>query len=135
MSKHICPNGCKDGFFTTAHIMQEWKVDEEGNFIELEQDCLEVTSSPQDENIWTCAKSSNDSILVIYESGKPKQKFNNVIAESLFLHEDYHNSQEHLLEFKTKSGDLADKKTCQITSRNSFSVFPSWMKDKLERKI
>jgi len=25
--RHICPNNCGDEFITTAHVVQDWKVD------------------------------------------------------------------------------------------------------------
>jgi hypothetical protein len=33
-------------FGTTAHVMQSWVVDEEGEYVETTNDCLEVTSPP-----------------------------------------------------------------------------------------
>jgi hypothetical protein len=56
LSKHVCPNGCNSGFYTTAHVMQEWKLDNNGNYIETMEDCLEVTAYPHDDNVWACAK-------------------------------------------------------------------------------
>lgn len=49
--RRICPKcGCKE-FTTTAHVMQEWKVDGEGNFIETVDPCLQVDYYPDPDNI------------------------------------------------------------------------------------
>ena len=54
--KAICPkNKEHDEFYTTAHVMQEWKVDSKGNFIEVAGDCLQITHGPDKGNIWLCA--------------------------------------------------------------------------------
>ena len=54
--RHVCPNRCGDEFLTTAHVMQEWKVDGIGNFLEVSQSCLQITYKPHDDNIWSCVK-------------------------------------------------------------------------------
>lgn len=54
--KAICPkNKEHDEFYTTAHVMQEWRVDNEGNFIEVVEDCLQTTYGPNKDNTWLCA--------------------------------------------------------------------------------
>jgi len=54
--RHICPNGCNANFTTVAHIMQEWEVDTEGEFVKVTEECLQVSYPPRDDNIWTCVK-------------------------------------------------------------------------------
>lgn len=50
-----CPKcGC-DEFIVSAHVVQDWKVDSEGNFIEVIDDCSEVTHSPDNDDVWSCA--------------------------------------------------------------------------------
>lgn len=52
---HACPHNCENATFTTtAHIMQDWEVTAEGEFIGVATDCLEVTHRPDNDNIWTC---------------------------------------------------------------------------------
>jgi hypothetical protein len=41
-------------FITTAHVMEDWKVDEHGNFIE-QLECLQTDHGPDPDNNWTCA--------------------------------------------------------------------------------
>lgn len=43
-------------FNVGAHIVQEWLVDEDGDFIEVTDDCIEVTHSPDNEDLWTCTE-------------------------------------------------------------------------------
>jgi|GEM_PF-1085514 len=57
----VCPNACGDEFITTAHVMQDWKVDGTGNFIETANNCLEVTHAPSDGNLWTCAVCGSEA--------------------------------------------------------------------------
>ena len=55
--KAICPKNQKHNqFVTTAHVMQEWIVDEKGEFIDINEggECLEVTANPDPDNIWNC---------------------------------------------------------------------------------
>jgi len=61
--KMICPNGCNTGFIATAHVVQEWKVDSVGNFLETTDDCVEVTHKPDPDNIWNCTKCSAEGRL------------------------------------------------------------------------
>ena len=50
-----CPtNPDHNKFVTVAHIMQDWLVDAEGNFLEATEECLDVTHGPNPENTWTC---------------------------------------------------------------------------------
>lgn len=41
-------------FYTTAHVVEEWKVDREGNFMSLNE-TIEVTRKPNRFNRWECA--------------------------------------------------------------------------------
>ena len=41
-------------FYTTAHVVEEWKVDREGNFLSLNE-TVEVTHKPNRFNKWECA--------------------------------------------------------------------------------
>ena len=55
--KAVCTNNPKHNkFVTTAHVVQEWVVDKEGNFIKITKRgyCLEVTHKPSSDNCWTC---------------------------------------------------------------------------------
>lgn len=50
-----CPKcGCEI-FYVSAHVVQDWKVDRNGNWIETTDDCIEVTHYPDDMDIWGCA--------------------------------------------------------------------------------
>lgn len=40
-------------FITTAHVVEEWVVDANGNFLDLVS-TLETVHGPDDGNIWTC---------------------------------------------------------------------------------
>ena len=63
MSKFVCPNACGATFVTTAHVMQDWEVTADGDYVSTIQDCLEVTHKPNDGNIWTCKKCGAEAII------------------------------------------------------------------------
>lgn len=56
-----CPNcGCEE-FFVTAHVAQDWLVDKDGDFMEVENECVAVTHQPKDDDIWQCADCGYDA--------------------------------------------------------------------------
>ena len=63
-SKHICPKCGNRTFSTPAHVMQDWKVNEDGEFIECLQDCMQVSFPPRDENIWTCTECDGEGVII-----------------------------------------------------------------------
>lgn len=54
MSKQ-CPNCGSNQFIVTAHIAQDWKVDTNGNFLSITDDCTEIVHKPDNSDMWTCA--------------------------------------------------------------------------------
>lgn len=53
--KATCPNNSKHKRFTTvAHVMQEWEVDDEGNFVKCLDQCMQVEHGPDKDNMWGC---------------------------------------------------------------------------------
>lgn len=64
MTNARCPkNEEHKEFIATAHVTQSWKVDSQGEFIEVLEDCMEVTHSPKKDDIWTCAICGTEAIL------------------------------------------------------------------------
>lgn len=62
--KAICPNNIEHKqFVTTAHVCQDWVVDENGNFLEEENSCVEVTHGPDADNIWTCKICGAEAVV------------------------------------------------------------------------
>ena len=62
-SKHVCPKCGGRTFSTCATVTQEWKVDENGDYLEVLEDCLQVFSEPDDGNIWACVSCGAEAIL------------------------------------------------------------------------
>lgn len=53
--KATCPeNPDHKTFSTTAHVSQLWEVDENGDFISVIKDCLDISHRPDSGNIWEC---------------------------------------------------------------------------------
>mgnify|MGYP003152735519 CR=1 FL=1 len=51
----ICPaNSEHKEFSTTAVVIQHWRVDGDGRFIECEDDCNAILDHPDDSNEWIC---------------------------------------------------------------------------------
>ena len=48
-------------FITVAHVMQDWLVEADGEFIESLED-LEVSHKPDPDNIWTCAICGEEAV-------------------------------------------------------------------------
>lgn len=57
----ICPKCGNKRFSVTAHVAQEWEVDENGNFIKTITECTDVTHTPDDDDIWVCTKCGYDA--------------------------------------------------------------------------
>ena len=54
MKRKRCPKcGC-ERFFVTAHVTQDWEVDEYGHWISTIDDCVEVTHFPDEDDNWEC---------------------------------------------------------------------------------
>ena len=51
-----CPKCKNTKFNVSAHVVQEWLVDENGSFIETTDDCVAVAHFPDNEDLWTCAE-------------------------------------------------------------------------------
>lgn len=63
--KAICPTSENHKeFYTTAHVVQNWKVNETGEFLEVAADCLEVSSFPNKDNIWRCTICGSEAKVV-----------------------------------------------------------------------
>ena len=50
-----CPKCGAETFYVTAHVTQDWKVNKFGDFVEIVDDCIEVTHFSDDVDIWSCA--------------------------------------------------------------------------------
>ena len=62
--KAECPNGCEqEEFITTAHVVQTWQVEKDGEFITEISCCDEVTHKPSADNIWTCAQCGAEATV------------------------------------------------------------------------
>lgn len=62
--KAVCPNGCSPKrFLTTAHVCEDWVVDESGNFLGFAggpgNGC--VVSEPDPANTWTCETCGDEA--------------------------------------------------------------------------
>lgn len=52
----ICPKCGGNKFIVTAHVVQEWLVDECGLCIDVRDDCICVTHEPDNRDVWECFK-------------------------------------------------------------------------------
>lgn len=49
-----CPNCGATTFVVTAHVTQDWKVDGDGDFLDVVNDCIDVTHRPDNSDWWEC---------------------------------------------------------------------------------
>ena len=62
--KAACPNDKEHKLFiTTAHVLQEWVVDENANFHSVANECIETVHGPHMENSWTCKICGAEALL------------------------------------------------------------------------
>jgi len=55
--KAVCPNSEKHTrFITTAKVVQEWEVDQEGNFLSCISPSMEAIEGPNPERTWNCSE-------------------------------------------------------------------------------
>ena len=50
-------------FITKAYVVQDWKVDNKGNWIETINDATETTTGPDIDNVWTCSVCGAEAIF------------------------------------------------------------------------
>lgn len=54
--KAVCTKNPKHKqFYASAHVVQDWMVDEQGNWVKTTCNCSEITHSPDSEDVWQCA--------------------------------------------------------------------------------
>lgn len=58
----ICPKCGGKEFLISAHVVQEWMVDGNGEFISCTEDCLDVTHKPSNDECWECAHCGYEDI-------------------------------------------------------------------------
>ena len=61
MKMKRCPKCGNKTFSVTAHVTQDWVVDEYGNFNSAITECVEVTHKPDDSDIWGCMKCGHSA--------------------------------------------------------------------------
>lgn len=76
--KMICPKCGGNEFITTAHVMQDWKVDASGNYLETINGCVQVDRNPDPDNIWTCCRCGSDQPLFINRRKVGQQCYLNI---------------------------------------------------------
>lgn len=51
-----CPKCGNKTFIVGAHVVQLWKVDENGEYIQTVEECDCVAHHPDNEDMWQCAE-------------------------------------------------------------------------------
>ena len=67
MNQYVCPKCGHDRFHVTAHVAQDWLVDEYGEFQECTDECSQVVHKPDDEDVWTCAGCGYDDAGSVFK--------------------------------------------------------------------
>ena len=62
-----CPKcGC-EFFYVTAHIVEGWKVDKDGEYLKTTEQCVEVAHYPDNEDLWTCVECGYEEAGIVFE--------------------------------------------------------------------
>lgn len=51
-----CPRCGNKKFNVTAHVCQDWLVDENGEYLETIEDCSQVAHYPDNQDLWECSQ-------------------------------------------------------------------------------
>lgn len=55
-ARAVCPkNPDHNQFIVTAHVVQEWRVNELGEFIKCTVECTDILHHPDRDDVWICA--------------------------------------------------------------------------------
>ena len=69
-----CPKcGCQE-FYVTNHVLQDWLVDGNGEYIQTEDSCVEVTHFADDADWWQCADCGYDATGMVFEAKEEEVK-------------------------------------------------------------
>ena len=61
--KAVCPNNpAHKEFLTPAHVMEDWKVDDKGNFI-ASMGAIQTDHGPNPDNIWGCVECGAEATV------------------------------------------------------------------------
>lgn len=60
--RRICPKCGNNTFITSAHVMQDWEVDAEGNYLDTVNGCVQVDQDPDQDNSWSCSRCGTEAI-------------------------------------------------------------------------
>ena len=61
-----CPKCGGKEFYVNAHVVEEWLVDENGDFVCVASSCVDVAHEPDDKDIWECVDCGYDDVGHIF---------------------------------------------------------------------
>lgn len=70
-SRHICRHCGNDTFIVTAHVTQDWIVNNRGEFCECLKECVDIAHKPNDDDVWECQCCGADDPIVLRENEYP----------------------------------------------------------------
>lgn len=57
----VCPKCGSTVFQASAHVVQTWRLDEFGHFIDVAEDATDITHEPDDDDVWNCNSCGYDA--------------------------------------------------------------------------
>ena len=69
--KYKCPKCGGKKFSTTAHVCQDWMIDEDAEFIETISECIQVTHKPDEDNLWSCLECDYEAAGSAFKESIP----------------------------------------------------------------
>ena len=61
MRDYRCPKCGGAKFSASAHVCQDWMLNEHGAFMETIDECSQVTHRPNDDDLWVCLDCGYDA--------------------------------------------------------------------------
>lgn len=119
-----CPNCGSEEFFVTAHVTQDWLVDKHGEFMQVENECVEVTHQPKDDDIWQCADCGYDATGEKFEATY-KEKIKSLVQAFYDTTKEFATSRNYKFSYQWIEAnfdlDISDKKVQDDVWEMSYS--------------
>ena len=119
--KIICPNNREHKeFIVTAHVAQEWKVDESGMYLETICDSTVITHNPDIDDLWECAICGASAIT----TGEIRELFATVLEGQEDSYADVYDTEE---EANAQIGQYIDDLKV-VSVKKGYSLAPKGLK-------
>lgn len=125
MKIHKCPQCGGMRFAVTAHVAQDWEVDQNGEFIAAINSCSEVDHKPDDNDIWQCRDCGYDAAGEEFLCEESEDELSEVQKAVKAAAEAMHRLQKKYGEHITVGIDVIDEGYDEETGKEEI-YFECW---------